>query len=109
MVANNSSSGNDTRCGGLNPSFHHCFSSEINSFEQALTSILVVEFLIVIFGVVGNMFLLLLMRSDRFSPQAFSVYYMFSAVSDSCNLIINLASDVAGSINKMIFQHKRPG
>lgn len=99
MLANNSTpASNDTRCGGLNPSFHHCYSSEIHSFEEALKSILVVEFLIVFFGVLGNTCLFFLMRRDRFSPQAFAVYFMFSAVSDSINLVINLASDAAGSI-----------
>ena len=102
-MANNSSISNNTRCGGLNPSFHHCYKSEINSFESALTSILIVEFCIVIFGVVGNTFLFFLMRRPRFVPQAFAVYFMFSAVSDSLNLIINLASDVAGSTNTSDF------
>ena len=50
------------------------------------------------FGVLGNTCLFFLMRRDRFSPQAFAVYFMFSAVSDSINLVINLASDAVGSI-----------
>ena len=102
-MTNNSSISNGTRCGGLNPSFHHCYKSEINSFESTLTSILIVEFCIVIFGVVGNSFLFFLMRRPRFTPHAFAVYFMFSAVSDSFNLIINLASDVAGSTENTDF------
>ena len=99
MKLSNKTATNDTTdCGGLNPSFHHCFSSEIHSFQEALTSILVVEFLIVIVGVVGNLCLFLLMKRKRFASQAFGVYFMFSAVSDSMNLIINLASDIAGTI-----------
>ena len=89
-----------TECGGLNPSFHHCYNSEINSFEGALKSILVVEFLIVIMGVVGNTCLFFLMRRKRFNPQAFAIYFMFSAVSDSMNLAINLASDIAGTMKQ---------
>ena len=87
-----------TECGGLNPSFHLCYSSEIHSFKEVLTSILIVEFLIVTLGVVGNVCLFLLMKRKRFAPQAFAVYFMFSAVSDSMNLIINLTFDIAATI-----------
>ena len=105
-MANNSTSGNDTRCGGLNPSFHHCNQPEINSFEEALESILVAEFCIVIIGVIGNTCLFFLMRRDRFAPQAFAVYFRFSAISDSLNLIINLAFDVAGTAMKDDFSSR---
>ena len=99
MASANKTTANATNeCGGLNPSFHHCYSSEIHSFKEALTSIMIVEFMIVTLGVVGNLCLFLLMKRKRFAPQAFAVYFMFSAVSDSLNLIINLASDIAGTI-----------
>ena len=95
-----------TGCGGLNPSFHRCYSSEIHSLQEALRSILVLESAIVAFGVVGNACLFLLMKRKRFEPQAFAVYFMFSAVSDSTNLIINLALDMAETIVQTDFSAK---